>query len=288
MRSEVGITPDPSSLFQEVNVYRRRSSMAPAAPKASVASSAKGQAPMRIYYDRLAIAIVGCLSILTLLIGGVLALAGVVSGWVPFIGLLLGVGSFASLRAIAVSARRAKLLARMETTRKRAMETVAEPVAQATKKQTAVFDAQPNSNKRAPNLTVEELRAEALRIAAKGSPIQRPAGWEPTEVPLPQYVVKNAVKRPAPEAIEPAEVLKASTNATLRAQEASKQLAKAVEAAATSSSESIETLASTTQASTIEADSPVAEAASAKTTSERAARDDTRMNLDDVMQRRRA
>lgn len=258
--------------------------MAPAAPKASVASSAKAQAPLRIYYDRLAIALVGCLSMLTLLIGGVLALAGVFSGWVPFIGLLLGVGSFASLRVIAVRARRAKLLARMETTRIRAMETIAEPVAQATKKQTAVFDAQPNSNKRAPNLTVEELRAEALRIAANGSPIQAPAGWELTEVPLPQYVVKNAVKRTAPEALEPAEVLKASTNATLRAQEASKQLAKAVEAAA----ESIETLASTTPTSTTEADSTAVDQASAKTKSERGARDETRMNLDDVMQRRRA
>lgn len=262
--------------------------MAPAAPKASVASSAKAQAPLRIYYDRLAIALVGCLSILTLLIGGVLALAGVFSGWVPLIGLLLGVGSFASLRVIAVRARRAKLLARMETTRKRAMETIAEPVAQATKKQTAVFDAQPNSNKRAPNLTVEELRAEALRIAANGSPIQRPAGWEPTEVPLPQYVVKNAVKRPAPEAIEPAEVLKASTNATLRAQEASKQLAKAVEAAAESSSESIETLVGTTPAPTTDADTTASGSSSVKAKSDRSARDDARMNLDDVMQRRRA
>ena len=262
--------------------------MAPAAPKASVASSVKGQAPLRIYYDRLAIALLGCLSVLALLIGGVLALAGVFSGWVPFIGLLLGVGSFASLRVIAVRARRAKLLARMETTRKRAMETMAEPVAQAPKKQTAVFDAQPNSNKRAPNLTVEELRAEALRIAANGSPIQRPAGWEPTEVPLPQYVVKNAVKRPAPEAMEQPEVLKASTNATLRAQEASKQLAKAVEAAAVGSNENIETPDGATPASAIATDSTTPDPTSAKTTTERSARDETRMNLDDVMQRRRA
>ncbi|PQZ96005.1 hypothetical protein CQ018_01585 [Arthrobacter sp. MYb227] len=278
--------------------------MAPAAPKASVASSAKGQVPLRIYYDRVAIALLGCLSVLTLVIGGVLALAGVFSGWVPLIGLLVGVGSFAALRVIAVRARRAKLLARMESTRKLAMETVVEPVTQSPKKQTAVFDAQPNSNKRAPRLTVEELRAEALRIAAKGSPIQRPAAWEPTEVPLPQYVMKNAVQRPTPEAIEPAAVLKASTNATLRAQEASKQLAKAVEAAAqppetTSISEGVEKSIGAKSTSTvansapavpeiIEADAVIAETSTAKSKADRVARDANRMNLDDVMQRRRA
>lgn len=278
--------------------------MAPAVPKASVASSAQGQPPLRIYYDRVAIALLGCLSILALLVGGVLALAGVFSGWVPLIGLLVGVGSFASLRVKAVRARRAKLLARMEATRKLAMKTTVEPVAQAPKKQHAVFDDQPHSNKRAPRLTVEELRAEALRIAAKGSPIQAPAGWELTEVPLPQYVVKNAVQRPAPPALEPAAELKASSSATLRAQEASKQLAKAVEAAARDSSTlratptveksagdkstiSVEMVDSAV-ADLLEADVKLSDATSAKAPTDRPARDATRMNLDDVMQRRRA
>lgn len=276
--------------------------MVPAAPKASVVSGPQGQAPLRVYYDRVAIALLGCLSILALVVGGILALAGVLTGWVPLIGLLVGIGSFASLRALAVSGRRAKLLARMEATRKLAMETTVEPVVQAPRKQTLVFDAQPDSNKRAPRLTVQELRAEALRIAAKGSPVQRPEGWAPTEVPLPQYVVANAAPRPAPEALVPAVEPKASTNATLRAQEASKQLAKEIQAASESAKQATSSeqpqsgekstggkpAASIEVIETVEADAAVSEAAAAKARAERASRDGSRINLDDVMQRRRA
>lgn len=276
--------------------------MVPAAPKASAVSGPQGQAPLRVYYDRVAIALLGCLSILALVVGGILALAGVLTGWVPLIGLLVGIGSFASLRALAVRGRRAKLLARMEATRKLAMETTVEPVIQAPRKQTPVFDAQPDSNKRAPRLTVQELRAEALRIAAKGSPVQRPEGWAPTEVPLPQYVMANAAPRPAPEALVPAAEPKASTNATLRAQEASKQLAKEIQAASESAKqasssaqpESVEKstgekpAASIEVIETVEADSAMSEAAAAKARAERASRDGSRINLDDVMQRRRA
>lgn len=276
--------------------------MVPAASKASVVSGPQGQAPLRVYYDRVAIALLGCLSILALVVGGILALAGVLTGWVPLIGLLVGIGSFASLRALAVRGRRAKLLARMEATRKLAMETTVEPVIQAPRKQTPVFDAQPDSNKRAPRLTVQELRAEALRIAAKGSPVQRPEGWAPTEVPLPQYVVANAAPRPVPEALVPAVEPKASTNATLRAQEASKQLAKEIQAASESAKQASSSAqpesgekstgekpaASIEVIETVEADAAVSEAAAAKARAERASRDGSRINLDDVMQRRRA
>lgn len=282
--------------------------MVPAAPQASAVSGPQGQAPLRVYYDRVAIALLGCLSILALVVGGILALAGVLTGWVPLIGLLVGVGSFASLRTLAVRGRRAKLLARMEATRKLAMETTVEPVFQAPRKQTPVFDAQPDSNKRAPRLTVQELRAEALRIAAKGSPVQRPEGWAPTEVPLPQYVVANAAPRPAPEALVPAVEPKASSSATLRAQEASKQLAREIQAASESAKQESSSVQQVSPAmpesvekstgekstapveviETVEADSAVSEATAAKARAERASRAGSRINLDDVMQRRRA
>ncbi|GAA1498175.1 hypothetical protein [Paeniglutamicibacter kerguelensis] len=247
--------------------------MAPAAPNASAASGTEGQAPLRIHYDRVAIALLGCLSVVALVIGGILALAGVFSGWVPMAGLLLGVASFSALRTLAVRARRAKLLARMESTRQLAMEPKAEPVQATVKKQRDVFDAQPDSNKRPPRLTVEELRAEALRIANNGAAVQRPEGWKPTEVPLPQYVVANAVKRPAPEALEVEAERKPSTKTSLRAQEAGQRLTEAVE--------TVENPVDDKSAATIEA-------AAAKARLERASRTGDRMNLDDVMQRRRA
>lgn len=203
--------------------------MAPVASNASVASPSTGQRPLRIFYDRVAIALLGCLSVLALPIGGVLALAGVFSGWVPLVALLLAFASFSALRGLAVRDRRAKLLARLETTRTRAMETGRAPSPEPARKTAVVFDAQPNSNKRAPRLTVEELRAEALRIAHKGAALQRPEGWEPTEVPLPQYVVANTVQRPAPAPLQAAAELKASSTATLRAQEAAARLAEAAE-----------------------------------------------------------
>ncbi|MFF5791511.1 hypothetical protein ACFY5D_05640 [Paeniglutamicibacter sp. NPDC012692] len=247
--------------------------MAPAAPNASAASGTQGQAPLRIHYDRVAIALLGCLSVIAVVIGGILAMAGLFSGFVPMAGLLLGVASFAGLRALAVRDRRAKLLTRMESTRRLAMEPKAEPVQQAVKKQQAVFDAQPDSNKQPPRLTVEELRAEALRIANNGAAVQRPEGWKPTEVPLPQYVVANAVKRPAPEALEVEPEKKPSAKTSLRAQEAGQRLAESVEAAESPVDDS----------STASID-----AAAAKVRLERASRTGDRMNLDDVMQRRRA
>jgi hypothetical protein len=247
--------------------------MAPAAPNASAASDTQGQPPLRIYYDRVAIALLGCLSVITLVIGGILAMAGLFSGLVPMAGLLLGVASFAALRALAVRDRRAKLLARMESTRRLAMEPKAEPVQPSVKKQQDVFDAQPDSNKRPPRLTVEELRAEALRIATNGAAVQRPEGWKPTEVPLPQYVVANAVKRPAPEALEAEAEKKPSTKTSLRAQEAGQRLAEAVETAENPLDDK----------STASID-----AAAAKARLERASRTGDRMNLDDAIQRRRA
>ncbi len=207
--------------------------MAPVASHASAASQPAAQPPLRIFYDRLAVALLGCLAVPTLLIGGVLALVSVVSGWVPLIALLVGLASFSTLRGLAVRDRRRKLLSRLESTRTRAMETGRTPAAEPVRKTAEVFDAQPNSNKRPPRLTVQELRAEALRIAHKGAPVQRPEGWEPTEVPLPQYVVANTAKRQAPVPLEAAEELKASSSATLRAREAAARLAEATAAAPT-------------------------------------------------------
>ena len=273
--------------------------MAPVASNASVASASTERPPLRIFYDRLAVALLGCLAVLTLVVGGVLALAGVFSGWVPLVAMLLAVASFSTLRGLAVRDRRGKLLAKLETTRTRALETGRSPLPEPVKKPAVVFDAQPDSNKRAPQLTVQELRAEALRIAHKGAAVQRPEGWEPTEVPLPQYVVANAARRPSPAPLRAEEELKASTSATLRAQEAAARVAEATAAAgdgaaavqsipavqAPAAEESGTATPATGQSGT--AAKPAApEAPAARGPRAEAPKD--RINLDDVMQRRRA
>lgn len=284
--------------------------MAPVASNASVASVSTERPPLRIFYDRLAVALLGCLAVLTLVVGGVLALAGVFSGWVPLIAMLLAVASFSTLRGLAVRDRRGKLLAKLETTRTRALETGRSPLPEPVKKPAVVFDAQPDSNKRAPQLTVQELRAEALRIAQKGAAVQRPEGWEPTEVPLPQYVVANAARRPSPAPLRPEEELKASTNATLRAQEAAARVAAARVAEATAGAgddaaavqaipavqapvvqtpaaeESAATPAPATGQSGTAAKPAAPETPAARGPRAEAPKD--RINLDDVMQRRRA
>ncbi|MGB9034142.1 MAG: hypothetical protein WCC45_06460 [Paeniglutamicibacter sp.] len=284
--------------------------MAPVASNASAASRPAAQAPLRIFYDRLAVALLGCLAVPTLLIGGVLALVSVVSGWVPLIALLVGLASFSTLRGLAVRDRRKKLLARLDATRTRAMETGRTPVSEPVKKTAVVFDAQPNSNKRAPRLTVQELRAEALRIAHKGAAVQRPEGWEPTEVPLPQYVVANTAKRQAPAPLEAAEAPQASSNATLRYQEAAARLAEATgsanaSASADSSIATLPVVPATPVVPAAEATpaAPAPSAGSAPSTAPKTAAEASaangpraprtekaadRINLDDVMQRRRA
>lgn len=265
--------------------------MAPVASNASAASARPEQAPLRIFYDRVAIALLGCLAVLSVVIGGVLALFSVVSGFLPLVGLLVAMGSFSALRGLAVRDRRAKLLARLETTRTRAMEKERTEVAAPERKNATVFDAQPGSNKRAPQLTVQELRAEALRMANNGAAIQRPEGWELTEIPLPQYVVANAAKRPAPAALETAAAPAASSGISLRASEAAARLSEATAlTGAPAADASIAVAPAAIPAPAAAPAAPAGEKLSAAKTA-RAPRGEAsgeRINLDDVMQRRRA
>ncbi|GAA4376867.1 hypothetical protein [Paeniglutamicibacter cryotolerans] len=226
-----------------------------AATPASAAREHVRPAPLRIRHGRLAVAVLGVFSILTVLVGLVLAPLGVFSGWVPVLGLLALGGCFATLRSLAVGDRRRKMLARLEAARREAFTSA--PVASAAepKREAEVFDAQPGSGKRPPMLTVEELRAEARRVAERGIAVQRPAGWEPVQVPLPQYVKANMAARPAPEALPEAEMKIPKNNVSLRQQERAAEVITAGES-----------------------ELPVVKTPIVP----------VRINLDDVMQRRRA
>ncbi len=47
--------------------------------------------------------------------------------------------------------------------------------------------------------TVEELRAEALRVARESAPAAAARTWEPVPVPRPTYAEAPVVQRPEPE-----------------------------------------------------------------------------------------
>ncbi|MGG5752339.1 hypothetical protein ACQ3I4_06895 [Zafaria sp. Z1313] len=160
--------------------------MATAAPRPAAARTA----PLRLRYDRLAVAGAGAVSLLAFPVTGILALAGVVSGVLPLAALALAVASFVALRALAVRSRRRRSLARMEAAFAEAMSAVPAP---APRRETELFDAQPaRPAESVPTLT--ELRAEARRVAAGTAS----ATWDPVEVPRPAYVSAAKAERPAP------------------------------------------------------------------------------------------
>lgn len=66
-------------------------------------------APFRVHYGRTAVALLGVVALLTLLIGGVLALVGVVSAGVPLVAVLVFAGCVVLLRALAIRARRKRV-----------------------------------------------------------------------------------------------------------------------------------------------------------------------------------
>ncbi|WP_372698046.1 hypothetical protein [Arthrobacter sp. JSM 101049] len=175
----------------------RRNTMAtPARPR----TAAPQQAPFRIRYGRLGVALAGVLAVVLLVVGGVLAPFGVVSGLVPLVAAFVLAGSFVGLRALAVRDRRRKVLARMDAVFHEAMHssTPTETVVRHTA--TTVFDAREQD---APERAVHEAAAPHARTAPAAAPA--PRTWDPVAVPKPSYVGAAKAERPAPEPLPAAE-----------------------------------------------------------------------------------
>lgn len=275
------------------------------------------QPKLRLRYGRLSVAVIGLLAILATVVTAILAPFTAVTFPVVLLCLAVGVLSFATLRMLAVRDRNQKLLARMEETRMRAMDTpaladTANRVLARTDREERVFDARPDSGRRAPAITAEELRAEALRVARGDGGVQQPATWEPTEVPKPQYVaVREAsqltrdlvAKQVRPEPLPVAEPLRPSAKISLKAAEEAKEIAKQVSAEQQAAVATLDT-ASSAKSETEQPQNPAAATptpaaeptldASAPSevqppASESAAENTaSRINLDAVLQRRRA
>lgn len=273
------------------------------------------QPKLRLRYGRLSVAVIGLLAVLGTVVTGILAPFTAVSFPVVLLCFLAAVASFATLRMLAVRDRNRKLLDKMERARQQAMHTPAlaeghRPVAATESREDEVFDARPGSGRRAPAITAEELRAEALRVARGAGGVEQPATWEPTQVPKPQYLaVREAsqatrelvAKQVRPEPLPMAEPLRPRTKISLKAAEEAKEIASQVSAeqkAALATLQSTAPTSETAKPTNVPAadsaqntkaaaedqpqpvqDTPVAENSSAAA---------PRMNLDAVLQRRRA
>ncbi|MBP2413423.1 hypothetical protein JOF48_002222 [Arthrobacter stackebrandtii] len=153
--------------------------------------------PLKIRWGRTAIALVGLLALLTAGISGALSVISIGSSTLP----LLTLGTFALvivlLRVLAMrdaAIRRAARLEARTTAEQASSHASPAPVEQ---KETALFDGAEGAEPApAPKpLTAEELRAAAMRVAAKGAADAKLADtqtlaetWDPVEVPVPGYV----------------------------------------------------------------------------------------------------
>lgn len=268
---------------------------------------------IRVRYGRLSLALLGLLAVVATLVGLVLApFTALTFGWVG-IFFLIGLGSFASLRMLAVRDRNRKLLATLEATRQRAMQTPAmedganQVLVRKQENDDEVFDARPGSSRRAPAITADELRAEALRVAHGFGGVKQPDTWEPTNVPRPTYVqVREATQREIaarvrPEPLPVSEPLRPSKQISLKASEDAKRIASEVSAEDQAAVASVPAkLAPASKDIPTQAPAaavkPAAEATGTETAAPRteapaqdkAAASKARLNLDAVMQRRRA
>ena len=310
-----GLSQQGNTMFNESAPYNESARYSAAAPSGShvprTPSAGASRGPQRspqvfrVRYGRTALALAGALALAAVILGLPLAALGAASWWMPVGGAVLTGAAVVSLRTLAVRDRRRRIDAAFraamsagsrhlpERAPDRAPELAEEPAEERyqvpvqpvrQQRETVLFDAESTSGTKsgsaaadaagerkaeakvttAPGssarpLTAAELRSAALEFAAASTP-KTPAGppktsttpWEPVAVPKPIYVEAPVAQRPAPEPLVPPETPKPGSRTSLRAG-----------AAATASE-------------------------SAGAVSSDAAPGTGKINLDDVLQRRRA
>ena len=169
--------------------------------------------PLRIRYGRLVAALIGASALIALPVTLVLALTGVLAWWFPAAALLLVAADVACLRALAVRDRRrrvsrafaAAMASRPEpAAAPAAVPAPADPLPEAepvTAASPEPYDAEQDREEPEQRLSAEQLRAAALAEAVRSGTIAaRPAAaaWQPVELPKPTYVEAPKAERPAP------------------------------------------------------------------------------------------
>ncbi|WP_445153759.1 hypothetical protein ACTWLI_10210 [Arthrobacter sp. Hor0625] len=186
----------------------------------------------RIRYGRLAVFVLGVLSLFTGIVSGILRIFGLGSGWLPAGTLLGAAAAVVLLRRLAVRDRRRKLDAAFRSAMQSPVRALSEDPAAgrtaAPAKESPLFDAEAGSVAPAPALrplTADELRQAALAEAAAsgdtsvqrtGDPALEGSSWEPVEVPKPTYVEAPKAERAAPEPLDLPEAPKAVGKPSLK------------------------------------------------------------------------
>lgn len=172
-------------------------------PGPSMAMPSAIEKPLRIRWGRTFLALAGLLALLTAGISGALNVFSLGSAAVSWTGLFVFFAVLAGLRTLAVRDQAARRAAR-QAARTTAMAAPAQPETPAPEpRETTLFDGAvgaPPVPVQKP-LTAAELRAAAMRVAAKGTADAKLAHtqtlsetdlaaetWEPVEVPVPGYV----------------------------------------------------------------------------------------------------
>lgn len=237
-----------------------------------------GRTSFNVRPGRTSVALVGAVALLAAIICIPLAVLAVVPGLVPVVAFTVFLLAVAGLRILAIRGRRRTVEAAFADAMSAPSELprTTTSVVRTPRRETTLFDAEtsgpvegeiPAATGRAvpaaSSITATELRQAALAVAAgtNQSPdadtVAQPAGtpWQPVEVPKPMYVAAAKAERQAPAPLELPDAPKAQSKTSLK------------------------------QGAT----PPAADSAVQSAVSSPAANPTTgRMNLDDVLQRRRA
>ena len=260
---------------------------------ASMVPSPQGKVTIR--RGRTSLALIGAVALLAAVVCLPLAALSLVSALIPAAAFVVFLLAVAGLRVLAIRDRRRKVEAAFADAMSPRMtdlpartQAIAAPAIAAPRRETNLFDAEtsgpaadrspvtdhhgtttgaPGTANRTANLTATELRRAALAVAASADPESSASAatepntesagtpWEPVEVPKPMYVAAAKAQRQAPAPLELPAAPKAQAKTTLK----QGAVAPAVDSPDTSAGDS-----STANPTT------------------------GRMNLDDVLQRRRA
>ncbi len=175
------------------------------------------QPALKIRYGRTALALVGACALVAAVGLTVAALFGAVSGWAPLIALAVTALSVVILRTLAVRDRRSRMNAAFRDAMYSAPQQQKAP--EQPNKDTELFDAEHGQEvAEVPPLSAEDLRQAALAVAAAAGDSAPTAGatWEPTEVPTPVYVQAPKAERPAPEPLRLPEAPKPEGKPTMK------------------------------------------------------------------------
>ncbi|GAB2898339.1 hypothetical protein [Neomicrococcus lactis] len=208
------------------------------------------QAPLKINYGRLAVAVVGLIAFVTMLIAAVMALAGQGTGRLASTMLVVVIASFIGLRALALRARQRRAMERVQAAFADAMnpqldsfeETESRPqlaIASVYAGPSRPFDALATDESAVSTaVAVKDSATEAVSSsseisATEPATLAQGAGeeWKPVELPKPLYTEAPVVKREVAEPLAKPEEKKATPGAPSIRQ--SEDLARVVHRAAT-------------------------------------------------------